>query len=134
MKQEGFRAYPRYKIELPLKIQSAETSIKNPDRPPLRFESVTMDISLGGVRIDLKEKTKGIGGPIKSTWFQDRFFWIHILGIPTLPEGLYSKVRGVNFEKDKEGNIASLGMEFQDLLKNVIDSLKKYLDTLSRFE
>jgi len=134
MKQEGFRANPRYKIALPVEIQSAETQIVNPDTPPLRFESVTMDISLGGVRIDLKEKVKGLDGPGKSSWFQDRFFWIHIREIPTLPEGLYSKTKVASLESDKEGNTVSLGMEFQDLLIGVINGLKKYLDTLSRFE
>jgi len=134
MKKEGFRAYPRYTIELPLEIQSAETKIDNPDTPPLRFESVTQDISLGGVRIDLKDKVKGLCGPIKPSWFQDRFFWIHIREIPTLNEGLYSKVKAVSLERDREGNPVSLGMEFQDLLIGVINGLKKYLDTLSHFE
>jgi len=134
MKHEGLRGYPRYKIVLTVEIMSAEMNRDNPDKPPLRFESVTQDISLGGVRIDLKDKAKGLNGPGKPSWFQDRYFWIHIRDIPTLREGLYSKAKVVNIESDQEGLPSSIGMEFQELMKSVIKNLKEYLDTLSRFE
>jgi len=70
MKQGGARAYPRYKLFLPLELQSIETISDNMTYPPLRFKTVTRNISLGGVLIELGKDMNGLKNDWKPEWFK----------------------------------------------------------------
>ena len=74
MRPEELRVYPRKALVLPVKLQSADTSDTKGNRPSLRFESVTRDISLGGLLVELREKAQGLDPNWQPIWFRDRFF------------------------------------------------------------
>jgi len=134
MKQGGARAYPRYKLFLPLELQSIETISDNMTYPPLRFKTVTRNISLGGVLIELGKDMNGLKNDWKPEWFKERFFWLHIMGIPSMPDGMYTKAKVVRFVDKDENSNPLIAMEFKDLLKRVMNDLKDFLDSLSKFE
>lgn len=130
----GSRIYPRYKIVLPLELQSAETILDSHPVSPLRFRSCTQDISLGGVLVELEKNKGALQDGWKPEWFQDRYFWLHIMGISQMPEGFFTKARVVRFVEKKNQSGPRIGMEYKDLIRTVFKDLKEFLESLSRFE
>ena len=131
-KPEELRLHPRYSIILPIELQSLETVKKNPGSPPIRFQSTTIDASLGGVLVDLVNKTQGMDPNWKPSWFRERFFWLHIKGISTIPEGIFAKAKAVRLLGEDETHPEAVGLEFQDLVTSVMARLKMFLDSLTK--
>jgi len=116
---------------LPVELQSVDGGGNNQNFPPLRFQSVTCDISLGGVLVDLSQKTQGLNPNWQNSWFRERHFWIHIKGISTIPEGIYAKAKAVRLVGEDQTHPESVGMEFQDLVTSIVSRLKEFLDGLT---
>ena len=131
MKPEELRLHPRYDVSLPIDLQTVDNVDVNPDLPPLRFQSITRDLSLGGVLVDLVQNTTGLDPQWRTSWFRDRYFWLHIQGIGTIPEGLFAKARAVRFVGEDQTHPEAAGLEFQDLLESLMEKLKEFLDARS---
>jgi hypothetical protein len=132
MKPEELRLFPRYPVSLPVEMHSMEMSFNAKKLPDLRFKSSTCDVSLGGVLVDLTQKTKGLDPLWHPLWFRERFFWLHVMGIPTIPEGIFAKVKAVRFVGEDMTHPKAVGLEFQDLVRPVMFQLKKFLDTIGK--
>ena len=130
MKPEELRLHPRYNATLSVELQTVESGITDDNLSPLRFQSVTRDISLGGVLVDLSREAKNLDPNFQPSWFKERFFWIHIKDIYTIPEGFFAKARAVRFVGDDQTHPEAIGLEFQDLVQHTITRLKKFLDDL----
>ncbi|HOE62375.1 MAG TPA: PilZ domain-containing protein [Candidatus Sumerlaeota bacterium] len=132
LKPEELRVYPRYKAALSVELQSISAPEDAAKRlPSIRFNSVTKDISLGGILVDLADKAKGLEPAWQPDWFQDRFFWVHVKGIATIPEGIFAKARCVCFVGEDQTHPKAVGMEFQDLVGSIIARLKIFLEGLA---
>ncbi|MBN1900836.1 PilZ domain-containing protein [Candidatus Sumerlaeota bacterium] len=130
----GSRVHPRYKINLPIELQSVENIPRSNAAPSIHFRSTTQDISLGGVLVELERDAEGLDDSWKSDWFTDRFFWLRIKGIPRLKDGFFTKARVVRFMEKKDRKGPCIGLEYKDLIVSVSQELKDYLESLSRFE
>jgi c-di-GMP-binding flagellar brake protein YcgR len=133
-KPVGSRIYPRYKIVLAVELQSAETILDSHPTHPIRFRSCTHDISLGGILVELEKNMEGLETGWQPEWFRERYFWLQIMGIPHMPEGLFTKAKVVRFVQEKNPNGPRIGLEFTDLITTVSKNLKEFLESLSRFE
>jgi len=131
MKPEESRLHTRYQVSLPIDLHAVDSVDDNPKHPPLRFQSLTRDLSLGGALVDLVANTTGLDPQWQTTWFRDRYFWIHIKGISTIPEGLFAKTQAVRLVGEDQTHPEAVGLEFQDLLDSINRNLKEFLDTLS---
>ena len=131
-KPEELRLFTRYRVTLPLELRSAETTSDKEKRPPVHFYSSTIDVSLGGVLVNMTNKLKGLPENWDYSLIKDRYFWLHIKGIPTIPEGVFAKARAVRHEGDNENRPEAVGMEFQDLVRSTMKSLKEFLDSLTQ--
>lgn len=131
MKIEGLRQHKRYQVKLPIELQSIDAVPGQPNPPLLRFKTKTRDISLGGLQIDLADNLEGLDANWASAWFRERYFWIHLMGIPTIPEGLFSKAKVVHLEEHDQTRPEGAGLEFQDLHRSILDKLKRFLETLT---
>ena len=130
MKPEELRIHPRYKATLPVELQTVDSGITDDNLPALRFQSVTRDISLGGVLVDLSQEAKNLDPNFQPGWIRERFFWIHIKDVYTIPEGFFAKARAVRFVEEDQTHPEAVGLEFQDLVQQTIIHLKKFLDDL----
>ena len=130
-KAEELRVYPRYKVFLPVHLQSVENPGEDQDNHKLNFQSVTNDVSLGGMLVDLSKKVKGLPEEWNPDWFRDRHFWVHLKGISTIPEGIFARTRAVRLVGDDQEQFEGLGLEFQNLVKSIETKLKEFLDSLS---
>lgn len=133
-KSTGSRIHPRYKIVLPIELRSVETTIDSKALPLIRFRSCTHDISLGGVLVELEKDMEGLKEGWKSQWFKERYFWLRIMEIPRMPDGLFTKAKVVRFVEKNKQNGPRIGLEFKDLIRAVSKDLKEFLESLSRFE
>ena len=131
MKIEGLRQFKRYRIKLPIELQSIDAIPGHSQLPPLRFKTKTRDISLGGLQIDLVNHLEDLDPNWQTSWFRDRYFWIHLMGISTIPEGLFSKAKVVHLEEKDNTRPEGVGMEFQDLHRGILDKLKQFLNNLT---
>lgn len=130
-KAEELRVYPRYKVFLPVHLQSVEKLETPENHHTLNFKTVTQDVSLGGMLVDLREKTQRLPEDWQPAWFRDRHFWVHLKGISTMPEGIFAKTRAVRLVGDDQTHPEAVGLEFQDLVKSIEQRLKEFLDSLS---
>lgn len=132
LKPEELRVYPRYKASLSVELHSIDAATDAGKRlPNIRFNSVTKDISLGGIQVDLTDKAKGLEPSWQNDWFHDRYFWIHVKGISTIPEGIFAKARAVRLVGEDQTHPEAVGMEFQDLVGSIIARLKIFLEGLA---
>ena len=132
MKAGDSRIQSRYKISLPVELISVNVTRKDSNPPPLRFKSVTRDIGLGGALIDLNKKVRGLDPEWDLPWFQGRSFWVHIKGISTIPEGLYTKAKAVHLMGENQSRPEAVGLAFEELFTSVKGHLKKFLDNLTQ--
>lgn len=130
MKPEELRLHQRYKVTLSVELQTVDSISTDDNLPPLRFQSVTRDISIGGILLDLSQEAKNLDPNFQPSWFKERFFWIHIKDIHTIPEGFFAKARAVRFIGEDQTHPEAVGLEFQDLVQHTITRLKKFLDDL----
>lgn len=132
LKPEELRVYPRYKAALSVELHSIDVPTETGRRhPSIRFDSVTKDVSLGGIQVDLTDKAKGLEPSWQNDWFLDRFFWIHVKGISTIPEGIFAKVKAVRLVGEDQTHPGAVGLEFQDLVGSIIARLKIFLEGLA---
>jgi hypothetical protein len=132
MTPKEMRLHKRVKVSLPVELHSSELIQDNQPLPTLRFKSVTRDLSLGGVLIDLAQNTQGLDPGWEPSWFRDRYFWLHIKNISTIPDGLFARTRVIRFLGEDQTRPEGVGMEFHDLVQSVRDRLKKFLDGLTQ--
>ncbi len=132
MRPEDLRAYPRHKVILPTELQSVDVADEVQNPPSLRFESITRDISLGGLLVELREKARGLDPNWQPTWFRDRFFWVHIRGISTIPDGIFTKAKAVRLVGEDQTHPEAVGLAFQDLPNSVTSHLKAFLESIKR--
>ncbi|HPB30593.1 MAG TPA: PilZ domain-containing protein [Candidatus Sumerlaeota bacterium] len=132
MKPQDRRLHFRHKVSLPVLVQSEKFSGDQIGLPPLRFESVTRDISLGGILVDLSIRAQGLDSNWQPDWFQDRFFWVHIRGIALIPDGIFTKARAVHLFDGNQDRAPAFGLQFQELMGVLEDRLRLFLETLGK--
>jgi len=130
MKPEELRLNPRYKVNLPVELQTVDSGRTDDNLPPLRFQSVTRDIIVGGVLVDISQEATNLNPNFHHNWLRDRSFWIHIKGILTISEGFFAKARAVRFVGDDQTHPDAVGLAFQDIVQHTVERLKKFLDDL----